>query len=929
MDISDDNESTLSDKKNFLVPMASRALLVAEKPDLMRKIEDVYNNNRASVFYNIDFTAQRGHLVTLLTPNEMDESLSEWTWENMPIEPENYGGWNYKVIQEKKVGNFLTAQERYNEIKRKIDSGNYDFIIHAGDPDQEGELLVNIVLQYAKNTLPVKRFWTNDLTESHILNALQNLKDENTDTMLINLMNAALARQHSDYRFGMNVSRAASLQMGGRVACGRVKTPILAIICRREEEIKNFKAQTEYGIKANYEVQDGSKEGFSGQMFIAGNMDEKEEDEDKKNGIVWYPDRDAAEDKIRDLSHFSSAEVVSYETEEEKTYAPKLFKLATLQIEAGKLGFNDGQTLKIIQSLYEKKLLSYPRTDCEYLSSDEDFYGILRAVMNVPEFNPYIRTISTSAIERVKNTKKWINDKALEDSGHSAIRPTTEKADFKSLSDEEQTIYSLVCRRFVAMFLPPLIQNKTKLITDINGNTFVSHGKTLVDPGYTVIFGTKFTDMIIPVVSQGQFINVNGYDIAEKTSKCPKRYTSPDIIAVCENPAKFLEDKSLKVLGKRLKIGTPATRSGIIEQLIKKDHYLEEKKVGKRVVLVPTAMGAAIIKNLGPCDICKVDLTGEWEEKLEDVRTGKKSLETLENEMRAHVVAMIEDIKRTPMTPFVKKSSTKVVGICPECGNEIIESQYGFSCRGYKKDGTGCNIKLWKNKWNATFTVDDFYDLIKDKKIIEKEITVSLKTWVQPIKYNFDACDVEYVEAEGKTICDCPHCNGRIVATEHTFKCENGDLNVSRAVCGCDLSDFQFDELVKGEILTIMCKKDDKSWPQKINYNVQTKRIEFYRETTDYKCPCCHKEELYSTDKSLKCPDCGFTLWKTVASVELSDAQIGQLISEGKTDKIDGFKKKDGTKFKSAVALIVNKRKKAVEFDFPKSSGSVKYKKRG
>ena len=905
-----------------------KALLIAEKPDLQRKIEDIYNAHRSDIPYLIDFAAQRGHLVTLMLPDELDEAQAEWSWDNLPFEPENYGGWKYKLIKEKKVGNFLTAQERYNNIKKRLDSGDYDFVIHAGDPDQEGELLVNIVLDYAKNKLPVKRFWTNDLTENHILEALKNLKDESSDKMLINLMNAALARQHSDYRFGMNISRAASLQMNGRVACGRVKTPILAIVCKREDEIKNFKAQTEYGVKAQYGALGENKEGFTGQLFIAGNADEKEEDEDKKNGIVWYPDRDAAKDKIEELSHFSSAEVLSYTSDKIETYAPKLFKLATLQIEAGKLGFKDGYTLKIIQSLYEKKLLSYPRTDCEYLSSEEDFIGILKAVQKVSEFDPYIRTISYSAIERVKHTKKWINDKALEDAGHSAIRPTTEIADFNSLSEDEKTIYSLVCRRFVAIFLPPLVQNKTKLITSVNGNTFVSNGKTLVDPGYSKIFGTKFNDMLIPEVHVGDFINVDGYEIAEKTSKCPKRYTSPDIIAVCENPAKFLEDKSLKALGKRLKIGTPATRSSIIEQLIQKDHYLEEKKEGKRVVLVPTKMGAAIIKNLGPCDICKVDLTGEWEEKLEDVRSGNLSLPDIESQMREHVVAMIDDIKRTPMTPFVQKSATKVVGICPKCGNEIIESEKGFSCRGYKKDGTGCNIKLWKNKWNATFTLDDFYDLIKDKKVIEKEITVSLKTWVQPLRYNFETFDVEYVESEGVSICDCPHCSGRIMSAEHTFKCTNGDLNVQRAICGHELSDAEFVQLLNGDVISILCKKEDKSWQQKICYSVETKRVEFYREGTDYKCPCCNKAELYATEKSLKCPDCSFTLWKTVAGVELSQSQIEKLIIEGKTDKIDGFKKKDGTRFKSAVALVVNKRKKSVEFDFPKNTGNTKYKKK-
>ena len=431
-----------------------KALLIAEKPDLMRKIQDVYENHRTEIPYDIIFQSQRGHLVTLMLPDEIDETQKDWSWENLPIEPEKWeGGWKYKVIEEKKTGSFLTAKERFQQIDKELKSGKYDFVIHAGDPDQEGELLVNIVLQYAKNKLPVKRFWTNDLTEGHILDALKNLKDDDRDEMLVNLMAAAVGRQHSDYRFGMNISRAATLQMDGRVACGRVKTPILAIVCKREEEIKNFKAQTEYGVKCMYE-KIGDNE-FTGQLFSNDLIDEKEEkDEDKKQGIVWYKDKDAAQDKINELSHYSSAEVISYESEEVKTFAPKLFKLATLQIEAGKMGYNDATTLKIIQSLYEKKLLSYPRTDCEYLSSEEDFYGIISAVLNVPECEPFIRTqITKSAIEKVKHTKKWINDKELEKSGHSAIRPTTEAADMDALTKEERDIYTLVCKRFIAIFL--------------------------------------------------------------------------------------------------------------------------------------------------------------------------------------------------------------------------------------------------------------------------------------------------------------------------------------------------------------------------------------------------------------------------------------------------------------------------------------------
>lgn len=884
----------------------ARALLVAEKPDLQRQIFAVYEKHRSEIPHEITMTSQRGHLVTLMLPDEIDENQKKWIWENIPFEPENSGGWKYKVITEKKQGNFLTSQERYKAIEKEIKSGNYDFIIHAGDPDQEGELLVNLVLKMAGNKLPVMRFWTNDLTESHILNALQNLKNDDTDPMLTNLLSAAYGRQHSDYRFGMNVSRAATLKMSARVACGRVKTPILAIVCKREEEIRNFKAKTVYGVKAQYDV------GFAGSLFNKNEIDESDKDEDKKQGIVWFETADEAREVINSIG--DNGKVAEYESKEVSQYAPKLFKLATLQIEAGKLGYNDGYTLQIIQQLYEKKLLSYPRTDCEFLSSNEDFYGILCSVLNVPEFKPYIQNISRQDIERVRHTKKWINDKALEESGHSAIRPTTEVADFSSLSEDERVIYSLVCRRFVAMFMKPLIQKKTKLIVDIDGKTFVSNGSSVVDPGYSVIFGTKFTDVVIPEYKEGDSIHVDEFSVSEKTSKCPKRYTSPDLIAVCEAPAKFLEDKSLKELGERLKIGTPATRSSIISQLIS-DKYMATKTEGKKEYVYPTELGMAIIRNLGPCEICKVDMTGRWEEKLEDIRLGKMSLDSFEEEMRQEVRDMVADIKRTPMTPFSFRSATKVVGTCPLCKNEIIESEKGFSCKGYKKDGSGCNVKLWKNKWNATFTYDDFVKLIDQKGTIEKEITVSLRTWKQLIRYNFETYDVEYVEEKGNPLIKCPYCSGTIYASDRTFRCDSCGMTVQRSFVGAEITDDQFKALIEGNKITITCKKESKSWEQPVVFNSETKRIDFFKNVSNYKCPCCKKSPYLSeTEKNLKCEECGFTIWKVMAGVTLSDESITKLIMEGSTDMIKGFKSKKGSSFDAKVK--VNKRKKAVEFEF-------------
>ena len=256
-----------------------RALLIAEKPDLMRKIEACYRAHPSEIPYSITFTAQRGHLVTLKKPDELDEELKEWSWDTLPIVPEKHGGWQYQVIKEKKTGNYMTPRERYDEIKKELLTGKYDFVINAGDPDQEGELLVRIVLEHMKNKLPVKRFWTNDLTESHILHALQNLRDDDHDPMLKNLLAAAYGRQHSDYRFGMNLSRAATLKMGARVACGRVKTPILAIVCRREEEIENFKPKTTYGVQAMY------TEGFAGSL-INNAARGGEEDEEGNDGVI-------------------------------------------------------------------------------------------------------------------------------------------------------------------------------------------------------------------------------------------------------------------------------------------------------------------------------------------------------------------------------------------------------------------------------------------------------------------------------------------------------------------------------------------------------------------------------------------------------------------------------------------------------------------
>ena len=785
-----------------------KALLIAEKPSLRREIETVYKKHKSEIPYEITFMEQRGHLLTLKNPTELDDTLKKWDWDTLPIHPEEYGGWQYKAISEKKTGKFLTSQERFEAIKKELNSGDYDFVINAGDPDQEGELLIRIVLAALRNKLPIKRYWTNALTEEKILDALKNLRDDDKEPELVHLLDAAYARQHSDWRFGMNISRAATLKMGARCACGRVKTPILSLVCKREIEIANFVPTSCYGVKAVY------SEGFEGQLFDEGAEEDSEEKDDAQKGLIWFDTEEEANDLIKTLS--SSANVVKFESKRKESYAPKLFKLATAQIAAGKLGYNSAQTLEIIQSLYEKGYLSYPRTDCEYISSGENLKACLKSASSISEFKPFIDSITGPTIGKVLHTKKWVSDEKLKESGHSAIIPTEKRPDFESLTEDEKKIYKLVCRQFIAIFLPPLVQNETTLISEIGGNTFKSVGKTLIDEGYTKIFKKKFEDMVIPEHSKGDVLSVDNFEAVTKTTTCPKRYTDASLTAACENPVKYTEDESLKGIMKKLKIGTPATRASIIQELIEKDKYLTVAKEKKSQYIVPTPAGMIIYENLKDCGICKVDMTGEWEEQLESIRTGKLALKDFENSMMKDVASMVDEIKALSVTAL--RGNREKICDCPKCGGDIFEGPKGFFCSNYKEKGCGVggykSAKIYVNPLNK----DEMISLLEGKTITKKMVKDD-RTWEQDIVYNFDTDKIDFVKSE-KTDKEpvqmeesewyCPNCGEALQESAKIIKCNCG-FKLFKSVCGHELTEDEiskfFSDGTTGLITGLVSKK--------------------------------------------------------------------------------------------------------------------------
>ena len=738
-----------------------KGLLIAEKTSEMNIIMDVYNKHKGEFPFSLDALSQAGHLLTLKKPNEIDEEYGKWCWEHLPFHPEKNGGWAYKMITGTKPPASL-AKGKYQKIKDAIKSGDYDFIVHAGDADQEGQLLVDIVLQSLKVTLPIKRYWSNDTTEPGVLKALNSLIDYSDDWQQ-NLLKAAYARQHSDYRFGMNLSEAASLKMGTRVAVGRVKTPILSIVCKREEDIKNFKPSTSYGIRSIY-----SKE-FDGQLYNPSS--ESTDSEEKEDvGMVYYDTKEEADEIIAKLHKIATVE--SFEKKRVETFAPKLYKLATAQVDAGKMGFSSSKTLDIIQSLYLKGYVSYPRTDCECIASTEDFYAIIKSAMSVPVLEPYIKTISKAVIEKVKVTKKWVNDKELKSHGHSALIPTVLKPDFSKLTIDEQKIYEMICKRFIAIFLPPIIQEKTSLIADIDGYKFKSSGKTLIDAGFSKVFDTKFTDMLIPEMKKGDKLDVESFEYVEKTTKCPNHLSDTEIIKICEAPHKYLNDDKYKSLGEHLKIGTSATRASIIKGLIDIDKYLAIEKAGRKEYLVPTEIGKMIYENLKFCKICQVDLTGEWEVSLDKLRNGELAFDDYEKSNMKDVEILIEDIKGASIEKVAAfgRGYPKVCE-CPSCGGDILSGPKGFFCSNWKEKS--CKTGAYKKICDSEITNDEFSTLLSGKPIM-KTIKKGSTKWIQKLLFNTEENKVVFDKTETETKYKCPSCSSNVTDKGSLYECSCG-----------------------------------------------------------------------------------------------------------------------------------------------------------
>lgn len=740
-----------------------KALLIAEKPTTKKEFQATYLKHKSEIPYDITFTNMAGHFVELLSPSEINPLYEKWDATMLPIVPEEEGGWQYKVSP--------NCVKGYSDIKKELQSGKYDVIIHAGDADQEGELLVNLLLNHMHNHLPVIRLWTNAMTEDDILKGYKNMEDDSLPKYR-NLYYAALVRQHSDWRFGINGSRALAAKIhtnkDNRIACGRIMTAIQNIIVEREDEINNFVPSTSYGVKITY------KNGLEGNLL---NTDSTEND---KQSLLYFENKDDVTEIINRLNDTSV--VTEFQKETVKTYAPKLFSLTDIQGAASsRYHYDVDYTSGLIQSLYEKKYLTYPRTDCRVLSSNDDFDGMLKAVTSLSQFSEY--AYLTAEIPRIKTFKKYVNDKELLKHGHTALVPTSVAPDIDALPLDERNIYEMVCERFIAIFLPPLVEEKTVIITENNNFSFRSNGKITVDKGFTDFLKISKTDTDLPIIEKGDTLDVSQTEIVEKTTTCPKRFTGGDIVLLLENPAKFLKDSSLKESAKKTTIGTTATRSGIIKKLIEKDKYIKKEKGG---YLKPTEFGSFMIHAIKTIPLCNVDTTILWDEILTSIKEGELDYLDAEHKMAEEVELLLADISKLGETSF--GNSSNVVMICPDCGGNIIETSKNFFCTGYKN---GCKNSLPKKYVGATFTKDDFTQLLGGKEI-EKKLKKDDNSWKQKLTFDRSNGKINFVKKESaiieKSSLHCPLCHELLSRQGARLKCNCG-FNIWTTVAKRELSD--------------------------------------------------------------------------------------------------------------------------------------------
>ncbi|MCI5624120.1 DNA topoisomerase III [Anaerostipes sp.] len=599
-----------------------KRLVLAEKPSVARDIARVLGCNNQSHSYiegkNYIVTWALGHLVSLADPEQYGNEYKTWNLETLPMMPKH---WELTVLRQ--------TSKQFQAVKKLILRNDISDIVIATDAGREGELVARWILQMSGNKKPIYRLWISSVTDKAIKDGFAHLKNgKDYDA----LFRAARSRAEADWLVGINATRALTCKYNAQLSCGRVQTPTLAMIEEREKEIRTFKPEIYYGWKVT----------ASGMSFIWENSNGNQRIFDKKKS-----------EEIGKVLKSGNLTVKEVSRKEKKSYGPELYDLTTLQKEASrKYGFSPKQTLNLMQSLYEHhKVLTYPRTDSRYLTSD--MTDTLKERIKACGVGPYKKAAAKLMRKDIKSNKRFINNAKVSD--HHAIIPTEQYVQLSSMSADERKIYDMVVKRFMAVLMEPSISEQIQIYGEIQGQRLRSKVILMKNPGWKELYQEEEKDgniitEIPELPAKGKQYIVGSILMTEGKTNAPARYTEGTLIDQMDKKG----------------LGTVATRADIIDKLFRS--YLLEKK-GNDIII--TSKGKQLLE-LVPDDLKKADLTADWEQKLTAISKGKENDQKFMKEIRNYTEALIQDIKSSD-GKFRHDNVTRHK--CPECGKFLLSVQ--------------------------------------------------------------------------------------------------------------------------------------------------------------------------------------------------------------------------------------------------------------
>ena len=625
-----------------------KALVIAEKPSVARDIARVLHCEKKldGGMEGRDYivTWALGHLVTLADPEAYDKKYVKWEMETLPMMPDKM-----KLVVIPQTG------KQFRAVKALLFRKDVGSVVIATDAGREGELVARWILEITGCQKPIKRLWISSVTDKAIREGFEHLRDGREYD---NLYRAAAARAEADWLVGINATRALTCKYNAQLSCGRVQTPTLAMIARREQEIKEFVPKEYFGLTLK----------AAGIRWSW---------QDKKSGSYRTFDKERAE-KLKKELEGKALTVTSVEKVSKKQNAPGLYDLTELQRDASRrFGYSAKETLNIMQRLYENhKVLTYPRTDSRYIG--KDVAETLKERLKACAVGPYRKLAGTLAMKPIHTNASFVDDKKVSD--HHAIIPTEQFVDLSHMTNEERKIYDLVVRRFLAVLMTPFTYDETTMKAEAGEGIFTARGKIVQSQGWKEAYETEVfsgededetaeelpKEQKLPELKKGEKLKIEKTELTAGKTKPPARFNEATLLSAMENPVKYMESRDktyIRTLGETGGLGTVATRADIIDKLFKS--FLMEKK-GKDIYITSKARQ---LLGLVPEDLKKPELTASWELKLGKIARGELKQEAFLSSIRGYTEELISEIKTADGTFRHENITGKK---CPRCGKFLL-----------------------------------------------------------------------------------------------------------------------------------------------------------------------------------------------------------------------------------------------------------------